>query len=237
MTASYRISAKTLGSLALPGACERCFWILMRLEGRAPFQIFPGIFTTIDSYSKKVIQNWFDHHGGPPPWLAGIGKITRSIQPPHPSKFQILYPQTNILLTGTPDAIFQLEDDSYAIADYKTAKFTAAQDELFPMYETQLNAYAVIGEQHAFHPVSKLSLVYTEPVATDDAVANEKHMTSVGFNMDFSAHIVPVEIKPSLVPELLQKAQRILENSTVPAGAVDCPDCTALQRLLALASS
>ena len=38
------------------------------------------------------------------------------------------------------------------------------------MYEVQLNAYAVIGEQKGFAPVSGLALVYTEPV-TDDVTS------------------------------------------------------------------
>ncbi len=237
MATPFRISAKTLGSLALPGACERCFWIRMRLEGRLPFQIFPGIFSTLDSYSKRIIQHWFDRHGGPPPWLADIGKIARSIPPPHHSKFSAVDAETSILLTGTPDAVFQLDDGSYAIVDYKTAKFTATQDELFPMYEAQLNAYAFIGNRHGFHPVSKLALVYTEPVADDAAVADDRHVTEEGFILGFSAHILPVEIKPNLVPELLHKARRILQSSAAPAGALDCEDCAALERLLALAAS
>ena len=65
-----------------------------------------------------------------------------------------------------------MQDGSHLIVDYKTAKFTAHQDELFPMYEVQLNAYAVIGEQKGIAPVSGLALVYTEPV-TDDATASE----------------------------------------------------------------
>lgn len=237
MASPSRISAKTLGSLALPGACERCFWIRMRLEGRLPFQVFPGIFSTLDSYSKRIIQKWFDRHGGPPPWLADIGRIARSIPPPHHSKFSVVDKETSVQLTGTPDAVFQLGDDSYAIVDYKTAKFTATQDELFPMYEAQLNAYAFIGNRHGFNPVSKLALVYTEPAAGDAAVADDRHVTEDGFILSFSARVLTVEIKPNLVPELLRKAQRILESSTAPAGASDCKDCATLERLLTLAAS
>jgi PD-(D/E)XK nuclease superfamily len=237
MTAAKRISAKTLGALALPGACGRCFWIQMRLEGRLPFQIFPGIFSTLDSYSKRIIQSWFDRHGGPPPWLAPIGEIARSIPPPHHSKFRVEDSETSILLTGTPDAVFQLADGSFAIVDYKTAKFTAAQDELFPMYEAQLNAYAFIGERHAFKPVSKLALVYTEPVADDAAVADENHVTEDGFTLGFSTKILPVETKPSLIPELLRVARGILDSPNPPEGASRCKDCAALERLLTLAAS
>lgn len=237
MTLPARISAKTLGALAMPDFCPRCFWIQMKLEGGLPFQIFPGIFSTLDSYSKRLIASSFDRHGGPPPWLGSIGKIARSVKPPHSSKFNVADPQTSLRLVGTPDAIFLLQDNSYAILDYKTATFTATQDELFPMYEAQLNAYAHIGERCGFQPVSKLALVYTEPVADDEAAGDEHHVTGDGFLLGFRAHVLPVEIKPQLIPQLLKRARRILDLPSPPGGAPGCEDCRALERLLALATS
>jgi ATP-dependent exoDNAse (exonuclease V) beta subunit len=44
-----------------------------------------------------------------------------------------------------PDDVFELEDSTYHIVDYKTARLTETQDELFPKYEVQINAYAYIG--------------------------------------------------------------------------------------------
>jgi hypothetical protein len=65
-----RISAKSLGELALTDFCPRCFWIKLQLQNKLPFQIFPGIFSSIDSYSKRVIHSWFDKKGEAPPWLS-----------------------------------------------------------------------------------------------------------------------------------------------------------------------
>jgi PD-(D/E)XK nuclease superfamily len=237
MAPPTQISAKTLGALAMPDFCPRCFWIQMNLEGGPPFQIFPGIFNTLDSYSKRLIQSSFGRLGGPPPWLREIGKIVRSVKPPHYSKFYVEDEETSVRLTGSPDAIFVLRDKSHAIIDYKTAKFTTAQDELFPMYEAQLNAYAYIGERRGYQPVSKLALVYTEPVAGNDAAEDERNLTKDGFLLGFSAHIVPVEIKPKLIPQLLQRARRILDSASPPAGTSDCEDCAALERLLRLMTS
>ena len=44
-----RISAKSLGELALPDFCPRCFWLKTKARGKLPFQIFPGIFSSIDA--------------------------------------------------------------------------------------------------------------------------------------------------------------------------------------------
>ncbi len=236
MDTPTRISAKTLGSLAMPGACPRCFWINMRCDGELPFQIFPGIFNTIDSYGKRLVETWFNRHGGPPLWLSGLGKIRGFIKPPHHSKFNVLDGETCILLTGMPDAVFQMHDGSHAIVDYKTAKFTAAQDELFPMYEAQLNAYAYIGERSGFRPVSSLALVYTEPATGDASAQEDSNMTPDGFLMGFAAHILSVKIKPDLIPRLLKRARQILDSPSPPPGASGCEDCAALQQLLSLAS-
>ncbi len=102
-----------------------------------------------------------------------------------------------------------MQDDSHLIIDYKTAKFTAHQDELFPMYEVQLNAYAVIGEQKGFAPVSGLALVYTEPVTDDATAAKDANQTDSGFLMEFSAHIRPVDLAPDKIPPLLAKVREI----------------------------
>ena len=47
MNRQIQISAKNLGALALPAFCPRCFWIRMKCGGKLPYQIFPGIFSSI----------------------------------------------------------------------------------------------------------------------------------------------------------------------------------------------
>jgi PD-(D/E)XK nuclease superfamily len=230
------ISAKTLGQLALPGCCPRCFWLSMNAVS-LPFQIFPGIFSSIDSYGKKVVHGWLDRYGKPPVWLAPLGLIRTYKNPPHYSKFAVLDEAASILLRGTPDGILLMEDGSYTIIDYKTAKFTGHQDDLFPMYEAQLNAYAYIGERLDLKPVSKLALVYTEPVTGDAAVADDSNLTTEGFRMGFSARILEVRINPALVTDLLKTAANILQLASPPAGVGRCKDCAALASLLLLTSA
>src|SRR5271154_2726081 len=69
-----QISAKTIGQLALPSFCERCFWVRLRCHDKFPFAIFPGIFASIDSYSKKVTAAHFATHGRVPLWFDGFGE-------------------------------------------------------------------------------------------------------------------------------------------------------------------
>ena len=234
MSEPITISAKNLGGVAMPGFCPRCFWIKMHAEG-LPYQIFPGIFSSIDSYGKKLVHGWFDRHGSAPPWLKPLGHVKTYRNPPSYTKFSILDPASNVVLRGTPDGILVMDDDSHVIVDYKTAKFTAHQDALFPMYEVQLNAYALIGGQRGVAPVSGLALVYTEPVTGDDAAAKDTNQTDAGFLMEFSAHIRPVDLAPERIPSLLAKIREIYDRKQAPKPQNGCKDCALLKNLIAIA--
>lgn len=237
MTAQVRISAKTLAAVALPQFCPRCFWVQMHVQYKLPYQIFPGIFSSIDSYGKRLVHGWFDRHGSPPPWLSALGDIRGYRNPPHFSKFNILHRETSVFLTGEPDGVLIRGDNSHLIVDYKTARFTAQQDELFPMYEAQLNAYAYIGEHCGLSPVSRLALVYTEPVTDETAAHKDANVTTDGFVMEFSAHIVPVQLVPEMVPSLMRKVREVYDLEHPPESLQGCKDCALLGNLLAVASS
>ena len=232
MNTQIRISAKTLGELALPDFCPRCFWIKLRLNNKLPFQIFPGIFSSIDAYTKNIIHAFFDMHGKFPIWLDNLGKLVAYRKPPHYSRFNIVDKESNTLLTGTPDGVFIRPDNSYVIADYKTARYTEKQDELLPMYEVQLNAYAVIGEQCGLSPVSDLALIYMEPVTHREAVDDSINYRDNGFAMGFSAYIHKVELNSSTIPSLLAQVREIYEMSNPPGGHTGCSDCQIMERLL-----
>jgi len=56
------IPAKILDELALPDCCPRCFWLKLKAQNRLPFQIFPGIFSSIDAYTKRVVHAGIFHY-------------------------------------------------------------------------------------------------------------------------------------------------------------------------------
>jgi len=229
------ISAKNLGELALPESCPRCFWLKTKARGKLPFQIFPGIFSSIDAYTKRVVHAWMDQNGGAPVWLDGLGEVTGYIDPPHHSRFTMEVPEHDILLTGAPDGILKLADGSIAIIDYKTAKFTPAQDELMPMYVVQLNGYAAIAEHQGIGRISKLALVYAEPVTDEETAAQHEIHTDDGFTMPFSVSVHPVDMKPEQLPPLYRKAREIYDLPEVPEGREGCDDCKFLDNLMLLA--
>lgn len=225
-----RISAKVLGQVAMPEFCPQCFWIKLHSK-RLPWQIFPGIFSSIDAYTKKAM-----HHiiYGPaelyPYWLIDLGEIKNCGKIPHWSKFHVDIPEYGVTLSGAMDDIYEMADGSFIIPDYKTAKYTATQDKLLPMYRVQLNAYATISEKGGFFkPISKLVLVYFEPY-TDNAIG----MThKSGFKMDFIGKAAPVERNESELMTCLQKTRYIYDNP-IPKGRKGCKDCEALCQIINL---
>jgi hypothetical protein len=229
-----RISAKNLGELALPNFCPRCFWIKSRCNNKLPYQIFPGIFSSIDSYTKKVTNMHFEQHQRVPDWFSGFGSLGKPVKVPHYSKFSVIDAQSNILLWGMPDEILHKSDGSHFIVDYKTAKLTEAQDKLLPLYEVQLNSYAYIGERVGFKPISGLGLLYYEPQTGISAEQIDSFILGDGFLMHFAGKLLPIELKPDSIPQLLKRVREIYELPQAPNGVEGCKDCQLLDTLLSV---
>lgn len=101
------ISAGTLGDLAFPDFCPRCFWIKLKCD-RLPFQIpMPGIFSSIDAYVKNVVRRYWDREQKLPDWFPQLGEVVKPEKVPSWRKFSITNAQTGITLRGVPDAVFQ----------------------------------------------------------------------------------------------------------------------------------
>ena len=220
----------------MPHCCKRCFYIKLKLNQKLPWQIFPGIFSSIDSYSKNITWTYFEKYKKLPPWFSPFGDFIEPISVPHHNRFYIIDEKTNIRLTGTPDDIFRKRDNSYSIIDYKTARFSKYQDKLFPIYKVQLNGYALIGNKVGFNPVSSLLLIYYEP---QTHLLDEKPeeiisvMKEEGFLMPFMAHILEVELEPEgIVEPLLEEVRRLGDMEDAPEGAENCEDCRRLGEVI-----
>jgi len=214
------ISAKDLGRLNLPDFCARCFWI-ERHMGKSP-SIFPGIFSTIDAVTKRSTHRSFSETNKLPDWLP-VSNIVEVIEDDIFFKLPVEY--GNWILVGKPDDIFKTKDNTYHIVDYKTAKFTDRQDELFPLYEVQLNSYAFLAEKYGFKPVSDLSLIYCHP---HDDLDNDND-----FRLSFETYISKVGINTSMIPKLLLTAREILDQLEPPESRQGCKDiCSYLDKSL-----
>lgn len=207
MSEQIRISGKHLGQLALRDFCQCCFWIRLKCSDKLPFQIFPGIFSSIDSYTKKVTAVHHQKYGEVPQWLDGFGELGEPLPIPHHSVFQTLDKTTNILLTGVPDELFRRPDGSLVILDNKTARFTKNQDVLLPLYEVQLNAYAWIAERLGMGKVNGLGLVYYEPQTEMTTENVDEVLADDGFSMKFQAKALPLDLRLDRIPPLLHQVR------------------------------
>ena len=234
------ISARTLGGLALPDFCPRCFWLGLHSGGKLPYQTpFPGIFGSIAAYVPGLVHSFFDARRQLPRWYPEIGKVEGYVPPQelHWRKFSVHDEGLNINLRGIPDDIFELRDGSFHIVDYKTAKATPKQDELLPLYEVQLNVYAYIcaKQKKEYSPVSGLSLIYTEPQTDRRPSTHPGVMMEEGFALHFSAKLAAVAHKPQrMIPPLLKQVRAIYDRQPAPKGRAGCEDCDNFARLLNL---
>jgi len=232
-----KISAKNLGQTALEDFCPRCYWIKLRTGFKLPWQSFPGIFSSIDSYTKSCIHQIIDNRykdeesGTIPDWMQKMGNITSYEKVPHWSKNTYHDEKTNITFQGAQDDILVCSDGSRIVPDYKTAKHTDTQDKLFPLYEVQENVYSILSEKDGQTPV-KLFLVYMEP-CTEPSYASD-NIIDCGFRMCFSGVVVPVKRDRSIVRKALNTTREIADMPIAPKGRVGCKDCEQLDRVIGL---
>jgi len=236
-----KISAKNLGYTALSDFCPKCYWLKLRLSHKLPYQSFPGIFSSIDAYTKHCIHHIIDSHNSTgtgqiksagsyyeyPDWMKEIGDIVSYEPIPHWSKNLYTDAKSNIILSGIPDDIWERSDGTKAIVDFKTAKKTTNQDVLYPMYEIQNNVYDVLFNYHA-----DLYLIYMEPITDKEAACN--NMIDVGFNMGFNAVVVPVVNNRKVVRQALSITREIYEMDKPPDSRDGCKDCASLEKVMEL---
>jgi len=165
-----------------------------------------------------------------------MNDVVGYVEPPHYSKFNFLHKELNVLLTGMPDAIFVRRGGAYVIADYKTARFTDAQDALRPAYEVQLNVYGVIAQRLRMPDVSGLALIYLEP-CTEPAGGCANRCRDGGFDLAFTGHVVPIRLAPNRIEDLLRQARDLYGLSLPPAGLKDCRNCVLVDSLAGFATN
>jgi CRISPR/Cas system-associated exonuclease Cas4 (RecB family) len=208
------IAVKELGNLAKEDFCPRCFWYEKHF---GPFpSLFPGVFNVIDRNLKSSVWLRWKKERKLPEWLKvdnvesvltadSIGTVEKI----HKQKYLVaLHKKSGLILRGAPDLILKLKDNTLHIIDFKTSQFKEG-DQFLPMYEVQLNGYALLATKMK---VSKLSLVYFNPT---NEIPDEILIES-NFKLGFGPKIVPVEIKSGLITNLLMKAKEILNLKTPP---------------------
>lgn len=221
-----KISAKNLGYTALESFCPRCYWIKLRMSHSLPWQSFPGIFSSIDAFTKHCVHQMIDSKLQPA-WMKLIGDVVGYEKVPHWTANKHFDEKSGITLTGVPDDIWVLHNNAKILPDFKTAKFSNTQDKLLPMYEIQSNVYSVLIDKKA-----KLYLIYMEP--DTDKTSAKSCTTITGFKMDFNAVVVPIENDLKKVRRALSLTREIFEMPKAPQSKEGCKECEKLDTIMGL---
>ncbi|HWD93553.1 MAG TPA: hypothetical protein VG938_14525 [Verrucomicrobiae bacterium] len=205
----------------------------MKCRGKLPFQIFPGIFSSIDSYSKIVTARYFRQHARLPRWFDGFGEeLGAPIRVPGWSKFCLVDNDSNILLTGVPDEVLAHPKRGLWIGDYKTARLTDLQEVLAPMYEIQLNCYALIAETIGLGAVYGLGLLYYEPITIFGDEDPDFMINDDSFFLRFVPKLKPIKMDLKRIPPLLRTVRTVCDEPHCPPGRPGCAECSNVARML-----
>jgi len=238
--AEVRINARDLGQVLLDNFCERCFWFTKKfpLGQNHPFASpMPGIVSQADTYIKRVVNTHLQRTGSLPSWLIDALKNSfpgldfRSVSFVNIVRWQFSLFEARCVLAGEADAIWEFPDGRWFIADYKMASWTQTQQNLLPLYEAQLNAYAYLAQQLQKKAVIGLALIYFEPEHNVQAVNDLDLLqrTKGQMMLGFRCTVVPVNLHPTnWVEELCERVFSILSSETPPTGKEGCQGCQVL---------
>ncbi len=98
------------------------------------------------------------------------------------------------------------------------------------MYNAQLNSYALIAENLGLGSVSKLALIYMEPLT--DCLGMDMFCSHEGLQMHFYPKIIQVKRDNALIPHLLQQASTILKRPLIPETHAGCKNCGQVERFM-----
>jgi CRISPR/Cas system-associated exonuclease Cas4 (RecB family) len=228
------ISATNLAAFTIAKFCPKCAWYLMKMGNEVPFRkSFPGLMGDLDRLEKDVVSTVIAETGESPEWLEPFADAG-----PPLDIWQVAYyhTETSIEFVGRPDAVLPLNDDSYGVIDYKTAKFRGKDDAYWPSYPTQVNAYAFLLErQEEDYSVSRGAIVYFEVQSDLHGDSLLKIVTPSGIRPEFRVKVVDVEINPEeIIPPLLERARKLFDREAPPKGRSGCEDCELLASLMEL---
>lgn len=230
------VSPSKISGLVMPNQCDRCSKI--QLHSKTPWDIFPGIFFSIDRYQKAVIRAYLDTTGSVPPWISPeLGEATGYIEGLGYRNFRRKDEKTGLIVRGEPDDIYVMSGGTWSyLVDHKTAKLTDTQRTLGAKYRCQLDFYKWISEAFGNIPaVLKSALIYWEPSWSDDKDQLVAANVS-GLAMPLLPTLVEVESDFEFnVRGVLDKAADLIETAA-PKGRPGCKDCALFDDIAAWAS-
>lgn len=206
--------------------CPRCFYYDRRLGVGRP----PGFPFSLNSAVDALLKQEFDIHranGTQHPFQEKYGIDAIPVAHKDLNKWrhnftgvQFLHRQTNFLIFGAIDDLWQNSKGEYIVVDYKaTAKaeeITELNKDWHDGYKRQMEVYQWLLRQNG-HIVSPTGyFVYCNGIA--DAKAFDK-------KLEFRVNLIPYEGDDSWVEETIFAIHECLNGDKIPAPGADCDYC------------
>jgi hypothetical protein len=223
-----RITPSKLGALCGDNPCLRCYWYLLRLSFKKPFDFgTPYIMQLLDQRQKQIARVALAEEGELPHFFGPFRSATKLINVKSLSAY---HKETNLQLYGMPDLLFESKDGTRMIVDDKTAFPKTEDDALFYKYEAQVNFYGLMCELAAeAYTISRVGvLYYVYKPATDDEILDTTGPSSI--TVQFTPRLSLVDYDPQrIVVPLLKKVRELLDMDEPPESADGCGDCKLLK--------
>lgn len=191
--------------------CLRCFWLQYRKRIRQP----EGIVSRLANRFDKVIKNYFDIYreiGELPPMVEG--QIEGKLEKPF-TEVYFYHHDNKYGFYGRLDDCLVTQDGKYTPIDHKTSSSDPCEKDVFPAYQSQLDAYSFLLEINRKKTTGIGHLIYFYPQDGD-----KLHQ---GFPM--LVYVQTLKTNPENARKDLLKAIEILEKD-IPAPSQDCPFCS-----------
>jgi hypothetical protein len=225
-----RVSPRHLGQMQSDGFCPRCFWYLVRMNFRMPFdRPMPGIMYHLDIFEKGLVDAYYAIHQKLPKWLDSLGCAT-TVE--FPRKMTQEFPDLNITMVGMLDAVFARPNGKLVAVDYKSAHYKGDDDPYLPIYKIQLLGYSHLLESNGIGSVESAALVYFQNNLNDYKEKPLELLAKDGMTVPFDVKIHKVDIDMADLKPLLIKFRDFADAANPPEGLEKCKDCGRLELLL-----
>lgn len=205
--------------------CQRCFYIDRRLGVDKP----PGFPFSLNSAVDKLLKKEFDIHrakGTKHPLMENYGldaipmahELIDEWRDPFKG-IRFLHPQTNLLITGGVDDIWQDSLGKLIIVDYKSTSKTSEVNldaDWQQGYKRQMEIYQWLFEKNGYDVSPTGFFVYCNG-DTDKQAFDAK--------LDFDIKLIPYEGNYSWIDSTLVEIKKCLDSNTIPEFSQNCDYC------------
>ena len=230
----YRLSRS---KLELFIECPRCFYIDRRLGTGRP----PGFPFNLNSAVDNLLKNEFDQYRANQQKHPLIEKYNVDAMPTHHDDLdkwranfkgvEYLHKETNLLITGAIDDLWQNSNQELIVVDYKSTSKNETIDSLDKKwqdgYKRQMEIYQWLLRMNDFKVSNTGYFVYCN---------GRKNEPSFNAKLEFDITLIPYEGNADWVNNTIHQAYACLQQNDIPQASKNCDYCAYLNAVISLQS-